>query len=247
LLYKNIIKSPKPVRKIKIDGELVLDEVVEIVPEEEERIRQEEEEKRKREEFEQSVREEVEAKIQTVLEEKEKELTEKYEKEKAEQYKVGFEEGKQVGVEEGKENIKPLIEDFAKINKNILNEKELLLHNAEKDVISLCYLIAKKIIKKEIEKDDKIILNIVRDALNYISNETSVILKLNPKDYDIVKDYEDEFAFVLSDMKNFKFEANEKITRGGYLIETDSGEIDARLEIKISELEKLLMGEKNIE
>ena len=247
MLYKNIIKSPKPVRKIKIDGELVLDEVVEIDPEEEERIRQEEEEKRKREEFEQRVEDEVEAKIQTVLKEQEKELAEKYEKEKAEQYKSGFEEGKIAGIEEGKENIKPSIEDFAKINKNILDEKELLLHNAEKDVISLCYLIAKKIIKKEIEKDDKIILNIVRDALNYISNETSVILKLNPKDYDIVKDYEDEFAFALSDIKNFKFEANEKITRGGYLIETDSGEIDARLEIKISELEKLLMGDKNIE
>jgi flagellar biosynthesis/type III secretory pathway protein FliH len=40
-------------------------------------------------------------------------------------------------------------------------------------------------------------------------------------------------------------EPDEKITQGGCLLETNAGEIDARLETKLKELENMLLKEKN--
>ncbi len=245
MLYSNIIKNPKSIKRIRIGDDVVLDEIVEVDPENEEELRKKEEEDRKREEFEKRIKEEVDTKIQIVLGEQGKKLTEKFEQEKKEQYSLGFKEGEKTGIEEGKEAVRPFIEDFLTISKQISDEKSIILHKSEKNVITICYLIAKKIIKKEIEKDDKIILNIIRGSLNYISGETRILLKLNPEDYNIIKEYEKELTIAMSDIKDFSIEANEKITRGGYLIETDSGDIDARLETKIDELERVLLKEDN--
>lgn len=243
-LLPNIIKSTKPIRKIRFVEGFVVEEV--IGPEEEERRRQEEEENRKREEFEKRLEEEVNEKVKIALEEQKSKLTAQFEQEKKETYTQGFNDGKEEGIKEGKDEIRPLIDDFLSISKKISDEKELVIHEAEKEVITLCYLITKKIIKKEIEKDDKVILTIIKESLEFISDETDLVLKLNPEDYNVIKEYEKELISKLKDVKNFKIESDDKITRGGCLLETNSGEVDARLEAKLNELERVLLEDKKL-
>jgi len=243
-LSPNIIKSTKPVKKIRFIEGFVVDEVV--GPEEEEKRRQEEEENRKRKEFEKRLKEEVNEKLKIALEEQKSKLAAQFEKEAKETYTQGFNNGKEAGIKEGKDEIRPLIDNFLSISKKISDEKELVIQEAEKEVITLCYLIAKKIIKKELEKDDKIILTMIKESLEFISDETDLVLKLNPEDYNVIKEYEKKLKNMLKDVKNFRIESDDKITRGGCLLETNTGEVDARLETKLNELERVLLEDKKL-
>ena len=236
----NVIKSAKPIKKIKFYDDFTVEELV-IDPEEEERIRREEEDKRREEEFERRLKEGIEKEVAQALEEQKNELTAKYEKEKEESYKTGFNDGKEVGFSEGEDKVKPSIEDLHKVAKNLSEELDWVIHEAEKEIMSLCYLIAKKIVKHEIEKDETIILNVLQESLDYVVNETEVTIKLNPNDYNVVKEHKEDITSSLTEIKNLKFEPDDRITRGGCLIETNSGEVDARLETKLEELERVLL------
>lgn len=236
----NVIKSARPIKKIKFYDDFIVEEL-EADPEEEERIRKEEEEKRREEEFQQRLKEGIEKEVAKALEEQKNELTDRYEKEKEESYKSGFNDGKEIGLTEGKSEVAPFVEELHKVAKNLSEEMDWVIHEAEKEIMALCYLIAERIIKHEIEKDDKVILNILHESLEYVANETEITIKLNPDDYNIVKEYKKDITSSLTEIKNLKFEPDEKITRGGCLIETNSGEVDARLETKLEELERVLL------
>jgi flagellar assembly protein FliH len=242
-LLHNVIKSSKPIRKIRLSKDFVLEEVIDPIKEEEKR--KEEEEKKKREEVERKLNEEINKKVSIALEEQKETLYSQFEKGKQVSYKQGFSNGSEMGKKDGKDEIKPILDDFFQIIKKISSEKEQVLINVENEILALCNLIVKKIIKKEVEEDNTIILNIIKESLSFISNETNIILKLNPKDYNTIKVYENELKITLKDIKNFKMEPDEKITQGGCLLETNAGEIDARLETKLKELENMLLKEKN--
>lgn len=239
----NIIKSPKPIRKIRLSRDFIMEEVIDATKEEE-KIK-EEEERKKREEFEQKLKDEIDKKVTTELEKQKEILNSQFEKGKQVSYKQGFSNGNEIGKKAGKDEIKPILDDFTQIIKKISSEREKVLTDIENEILALCNLIVKKIIKKEIEVDNVVILNIIKESLSFISNETDVILRLNPEDYNIMKVYENELKIILKDTKNFKMEPDDKITRGGCLLETNAGEIDARLETKLKELEKMLLKEKN--
>ena len=239
----NVIKSSKPIKKIRFYDDFTVDELV-IDPEEEERIRREEEDRRREEEFERRLKEGIEKAVAQAREQQKSEMTSKYEKEKEESYKTGFNDGKEVGLSEGKSMVKPSIEELHKVAKNLSEELDWVIHEAEKEIMELCYLIAKKVINHEIEKDDTIILNVLQESLDYVANETEITIKLSPNDYNFVKEYKKDITSSLTEIKNLKFESDDKISRGGCLIETNSGEVDARLETKLEELERVLLGGK---
>ncbi len=153
---------------------------------------------------------------------------------KKEAYSKGFEEGKKIGVESEKKIVASLLDDFRGAVAGLEEFKENLCRDAEKSAFKFAFCLAEKILRVEVEKKNNAVLKIIKEALKKIMDDESVTIKINPSDLS----YLENSGFLQSgDIvagENVKFEADPEISRGGCLVEADSGLIDARIESQLS-------------
>ncbi|MDD5529863.1 MAG: FliH/SctL family protein [bacterium] len=158
-------------------------------------------------------------------------------------YEEGFKDGIIKGTEKGltmaKNELQNTKEKLEFLVHSFLEEKEKLLKSSEITVFKLVKEIAKKVIEIEISENSKVIVDTVSDAIKRIREEERVIIKVNPVDFDIIKSKESEWLASLPYVSKFQIIADENISRGGCLIETSVGKIDATIESKLKKLEEL--------
>jgi flagellar assembly protein FliH len=117
----------------------------------------------------------------------------------------------------------------------------LLLHARwEKLVMQLALSVAKVILRREVSVDREIVLGQVREALRHLVGVERVKMRVNPCDEEALRLHRAEVFSVSDALRDMVIEADEKIGPGGCIIESDSGNVDARIEAQLGRLETLL-------
>ena len=100
-------------------------------------------------------------------------------------------------------------------------------------VIKLADKIASKILQEKLE-DNSIIETILDQNLRKIIGANDIVIKLNPKDHALIEKSSKEY-FASSGITKIRFVSNENIQIGGCFIESEIGNLDARIETQIGE------------
>jgi flagellar assembly protein FliH len=109
----------------------------------------------------------------------------------------------------------------------------------EKLVIELGFVVAELIVKKEVERDS-IISDNLNNALKKVLGANMITIKLNPGDLNKMNE-DSNRLFAETGLSKIRFESTDSVETGGCLIETDIGNVDARLSTQLMELKKNLM------
>lgn len=117
--------------------------------------------------------------------------------------------------------------------------KEKFYNSAEADIIRLVMAIAEKVIGRIVHENTEAIKSIVKQALESALGE-KIVIRLNPNDYKVVTANDFEFRDMLDRTKRITFKEDDSITRGGCVVETEVGTIDARLETQLKAIRKAL-------
>lgn len=153
-----------------------------------------------------------------------------------EAYQRGYEAGEKVGretaekrVEEVINNISHLLEGLRSLNRQIYEEGEV-------KIVALAICIAEKVIHSELKQNPEVIVNVVRAALKKVLDREMIKIKVNPKDFEILNRYRPELMASTNGKKGPTIEWDDSIMPGGCLIETNHGEVDARLDKQLEEI-----------
>lgn len=105
--------------------------------------------------------------------------------EEAEQIKdLAAKEGYRLGLEEAHEDIEALRKTIS----NLISAKREVFEYIAPDILEISVEIARKIVKKEIEQNPEIIIDMILDVMNNISKEeTRVMIKANPMQVDLIR------------------------------------------------------------
>ncbi|MCX7875653.1 MAG: FliH/SctL family protein [Melioribacteraceae bacterium] len=157
-------------------------------------------------------------------------------------YKLGFKDGQEKTRRELEQDYtNKLFRKYEEVY-NILTQYDEQLIELEKGfeflVIETAYELAKKIVGREIEKENIINEN-VREAINKVVGANNVKLKLHPKDLEELTEASKNLIHSGSFTK-IKIEADDRLERGGCFIETEIGNVDARITTQLNELRKKL-------
>jgi flagellar assembly protein FliH len=155
-------------------------------------------------------------------------------------YKEGYEEGKQKASEDIKNQMSELINALQNTIDTINTERDKIFFSLKDDVARLIISYVRKIIKLELKTQKNIILANIESALKEISSKDSITIILSRDDIELVEEHSDEIKSKIRGLKNIKFLIEPYITKGGCIIETDYGSIDATIESQLFELEKLV-------
>jgi flagellar assembly protein FliH len=150
-------------------------------------------------------------------------------------FEKGFRQGEQSGLTTAEEKIDVLIKHHAESILEMGRIKSVLYSQVEREVAKLAIEVAKKIVHREIQVDQDIIQTLVHVALAHVAEKTPVTIHVNPVDYNYISERQTELSH--AEGRSITLVADKSIERGGCFIDTDCGDIDARLEEKFHEVE----------
>lgn len=153
-------------------------------------------------------------------------------------FQKGFGEGQKVGFDSGIKQADPVMSSLRQALFQLQNIRREIHQEIEKEVVALALAIAKKIVCHEIGIARETVVCVAREALSRVENPAKIKIKLNPEDLQFIKDTRSALSQFSRHVDNIRFEASDSIQRGGCLIETDRGDLDARIEKQFQVIEE---------
>ena len=117
-----------------------------------------------------------------------------------------------------------------------------ILNLYEPEIIKLAVHSAEKLVFHELEASGAKIDSVVKETLAKLPGATTVKIKLNPEDLTELLNVNNEMLSSSLDI-GVEFVKDASITRGGCLVESDVGNIDALVETRIENLKNDVIGE----
>jgi len=153
------------------------------------------------------------------------------------------EEARQEGYRQGLQEIKPVADLLQNLAHELQEEKHQLLENAELTVVRLAYEIAKKILHREVAESSDVIVYVVREALRRIADRDKIVVRVHPEDAAVLRQATELHNELFQTFAGVEIREDEDVSKGGCLVETSTGLIDATLETQLAEVEAALFGD----
>lgn len=157
-----------------------------------------------------------------------------------EAYQKGYDAGREVGFRKGQAEVRRLIDRLGTIVGKAIDIREDIIQASEKQMVEMILIIARKVIKDEIIERKEIVLNNIREALKRIKDRDRVDIRVNFADLEITTAHKDELIKLMESLRKVNIYEDSRVDRGGVIIETDVGAIDARISTQLKEIEEAI-------
>lgn len=191
-------------------------------------------------EFKRLVNRAVKEKLPKLVRKKIEELQPNLYKEKEAEYRRGYQDGEKEGRKQEQERLDELKKNLAHTVQEVLDYKKELLKQAEKTIVNMAFSFARNIVAQEIQSNPEIVQNQVKKALEYVVGEGKLVFHVHPDDVCQFDPAKREKFIPEVYLNSIEVVSDESITRGGCLLTTNSGAVDATIEVQIAELEKAI-------
>lgn len=114
-----------------------------------------------------------------------------------------------------------------------------LVHETEKTLIDLAMQVAQRIVANTpitIETVEAV----VREAVAQLEDQTEITIQLHPEDLALLRKHQSPILESLPEARALRYSSSAEVTRGGCVVHTQFGLLDARRETKIVQLRKSL-------
>ncbi len=110
-----------------------------------------------------------------------------------------------------------------------------LIVDAEESLVQIAYAAAVKIIA-DTPISVELVEAVVHEALGQLEHEANIVVLLNPQDLELLRKINAPLLLEQVGGQPLRFQASADITRGGCLLQTNFGTVDARRETKLERL-----------
>ena len=202
-----------------------------------------------------AARAEVEAMQASALREIETERQRVFDESRALGFAEGQDAGRANGLESGhaealtqtvgpySEIIEKLVPAWIEQFEQFGTERERLFEEARRDVLRFAVDIAARVVHRVVEYDESVCIAQVREALQIIGRPSQVRLSINPLDRAVISDALPgilEKAALTTDLELYE---DEQVTRGGCIVSTPQGAVDATVETQVARIAEALVPE----
>ena len=156
-------------------------------------------------------------------------------------YRKGYDEGQKSGYNDGQSELNRLIERVHKIVESVMNRREEILRDTEQQIVDLVILMTRKIVKIISENQKGVVLSNVLSALKKVKTRCSVIIRVNIEDLKLTSEHTGEFIKCVEAVQGITVIEDSSVDKGGCVVETDFGAIDARIASQLGELENKIL------
>ncbi len=119
---------------------------------------------------------------------------------------------------------------------------DMALENLAGQVATLAAGATTKIIRRQVAADDEIVLDVIADAMEQLSDIKRLRIVINPADEEVVSGHQAALLKHASGLERLEIVSDDSIEPGGCLLDSDRGEVDARLSSQLEVIWKRVAG-----
>ncbi len=155
-------------------------------------------------------------------------------------FNLGLDEGRKKAFEESARHIEQNLAELSQTIQSISNIKKEILNHNEAHMVQLLFHMASKLAQSHLEYDHAPIVDIIKQAVSLAQGEESVTVHVSSRQIEFLENLKAQQKVELDFLDHVKLVANDDMTPGGCIVETNYGEVDASLEQRIQQLWKNL-------
>lgn len=156
-----------------------------------------------------------------------------------EAFTKGYAQGERAGLEAGGKRAEAMLRRVAQTIEELGGLRQTLIHETEREMVQLALTLARRVVHREVTLDPELAAALAHVALERLGTNTPATIRLNPEDYTIVAQdsarWGSQAVTVVPDPA---------ISRGGCLVESAFGSVDATIERQFDELSRALFGDR---
>ena len=156
-------------------------------------------------------------------------------------HRNGYEAGQKQGYEDGVAEANRLVERMHKMVESVMQRREEILSETESQIVELVILMARKVIKILSESQKNVVMANTLAALKKVKARGKVTLRVNLEEVKLTSAHIQEFIQHVENIEAIKVLEDSSVEKGGCIVETDFGAIDARISSQLTELENKIL------
>ncbi|MDB5071186.1 MAG: Flagellar assembly protein FliH/Type secretion system HrpE [Candidatus Eremiobacteraeota bacterium] len=159
--------------------------------------------------------------------------------------KRGHEEGFQTGRDAADREMNDMLVTMRGLLEMARAERHKLMEEAEPELVRLALGIAERVLHQQVALDRGVVVEMAKTAISRLIERDSVTVRVNPADLERMREHRDELI-AIGDVKNLRVVEDKRVDRGGVIVDTDAGTIDARIGTQLEEARKILHIEDDV-
>ncbi len=148
-----------------------------------------------------------------------------------------YEEGWREGEKKAQEVVKRAWEEKVKVFERILKEcARAREHNwkvLQEPLCELVFALAEKVIQREAERAP-FVGETIAQALLRLSQRERVLVRVHPEECALVREFKEDLFRRIDGLEFLEVKEDPRVARGGCIVETQFGNVDARIETQIA-------------
>lgn len=157
-----------------------------------------------------------------------------------EAYNLGLQKGQEEGRKMAIKKAEPLFDTLKKAMDELTTVRTAMLDKHREQILEILILIAEKVIHRQVQLSPDIIMDTVKSASAHLMETEEIRVRLHPSDFEYIREIENILAKKLKNRKNVNILEDSSMGRGGVIIETEFGDIDATIKSQIEHLKEVL-------
>lgn len=157
--------------------------------------------------------------------------------------KEAHDAGAEQGLSDGRASAQAEMEEMLETMRGLIEmarvERHKIIEGAEPEIVRLATAIAERILHQHIAMEPSVVLDMTRNAITRIVNRESVTVRVNPADIETMRENRDNLM-MFNDIEHMRVIEDQRVDRGGVVMETESGTIDAKVSTQLREARRLL-------
>jgi flagellar assembly protein FliH len=112
-------------------------------------------------------------------------------------------------------------------------EAAAIAERLELQAVDLALLLAEKVVGAAVDADPALVVEAVRGALRGLVERERVTVLVHPDDLELVRGAMGGLIATLGGIEHCEVQAERRVSRGGAVVRTPDGDVDARLDVKL--------------
>lgn len=154
---------------------------------------------------------------------------------------AAFRQGREDAQQEASEQFGHASDMLAQALEEVSRLRGSLLQNSSNDMLRLVMSIVRQVLHAETSVNPQVIIDTIGRALSMAVRADYYHVRVNPADLETVTNHKPLFLASINGLKNLSFQPDPGISRGGCLLESEFGDVDATIDGQLDQIHRSLL------
>lgn len=159
---------------------------------------------------------------------------------KREGYEAGYSAGERAAADDVARKAEGLFRRMQQAVEAAEKARHDAVERSREDIIKLARAIAEKVVRRHIEDDDEVVARLLEELLPRWQGVGAITIRCHPEEAEEAQEYLEESGLGRRWGSELRIVADESISRGGVVLESRLGQLDASLETRLARIGRAL-------